>query len=171
MIKRRENIKISTYDVEQRILTYTYYTGEARRNSGTPLKLAASIQASVDDHIQINDHMNVATSELIKMVNCYFCTCKCDRKDDDTHAGYTILNLRLSPPQYFPENLLDELRETMINYLVMRTLQQWMLQQKPDEAVIMANETEKTSIQLRELMNRRAKPRKAKIRNKNTMAI
>ena len=171
MIKKREEIKISSYDVEQRIFTYSYYIGEARRNNGVPLKLAASIQASSDDHIQINDHINVATSELIKLINCHFCTCKQRTENDETHKGYIIHIFLLTPPQYFPENLLDELQKTMINYLVMRTLQQWILQHKPDEAAITASETEKLTIQLRELMNCRTKPRKAKRKPKNNIEI
>ena len=167
MIKYKENIKISSHEVEQRVFTYSYYVGEARRNSGTPIKMAANIQASSDDHVQMNDHINVATSELIKIINCYFCPCKHSNKKDDTHDGYIILIFSLTPPQYFPAHLFEELKKTMINYLVMRTLQQWILQHKPDEAVITATETEKITLQLRELMNTRVKPRRAKRRSKN----
>ncbi len=171
MRNKREEIKISLYEVEQRIYTYSYYVGEARRNSGTPIKLSASIQASSDDHIQINDHINVAANELTKIINCNFGTCKQNVSDDETHKGYTILVFHLVPPQYFPVNLLGELQKTMTNYLVMRTLQQWIMQHKPDETAITTAETEKATIQLRELMNCREKPRKAKRKPKNNIEI
>lgn len=163
----REKIKISLYEVEQRIFTYSYYVGEARRNSGAPLKLAAGMQASSDDHIQIYDHINVATSELVKMINSYFGPCRYIPVNDEAHEGYEIFMFSLSPPQYFPGGLFSELQKAMTNFLVMRTLQQWILQHKPDEAVITATETEKVTLQLRELMNTRVKPRRVKRRNNN----
>lgn len=169
MIKYRKNIKISSHEVEQRVFTYSYYVGEARRNSGTPIKMAANIQASSDDHVQMNDHINVATSELIKIINCYFCPCKHSNEKDDTHEGYIILIFSLTPPQHFPEHLLEEFKKTMINYLVMRTLQQWTLQHKPDEAAITTAETEKITLQLRELMNCRVIPRRVKKRSNNIL--
>ena len=49
----------------------------------------------------------------------------------------------------------------------MRTLQQWTLQHKPDEAAITTAETEKITLQLRELMNCRVIPRRVKKRSNN----
>ena len=171
MMKNIKEIKISSYDVEQRVFTYSYYVGEARRNSGVPLKLAASMQASIDDHVQLNDHIDVATSELVKMINSYFCVCKYSSKNDEVHDGYIISTFMLTPPQYFPDNLLGELQKMMTNYLVMRTLQQWILQHKPDEAVITASETERITLQLRELMNSRVKPRNIIRRTRKNIEI
>ena len=161
-MRRKETVlKISSYDVEQRVFTYSYYVGEARRNSGLPIKLAASMQASPDDHVQLSDHMDTAVAELVKMINSSFCICTSSTVADDEHRGYTTLQFMLVPPQYFPMHLIGELQKTMTSYLVMRTLQQWILQHKPDEAVITTSETEKLTMQLRELMNCRVKPRKA----------
>jgi hypothetical protein len=70
-------------------------------------------------------------------------------------------------PQYFPVHLVGELKNTITTFLVMRILQQWFLQHKPDEATIIAAETEKIIIQLRELMNSRTKPYKLKRRTNN----
>jgi hypothetical protein len=105
--------------------------------------------------------MDAAVTELVKMINCTFCTCTSSNEADDEHPGYTTLKFLLVPPQYFPMHLFGELQKTMTSYLVMRTLQQWILQHKPDEAVITTSETEKLTMQLRELMNCRVKPRKA----------
>ncbi len=168
----KKDIIISSYDIEQRVFTYSYYVGEARRNSGgVPIKLAAGLQASPDDHIQINDHKNVAVNELTKIINKNFCNCKHSSTNDEIHEGYSIEKFELFPPQYFPKNLIDELQKTMTNYLVMRILQQWMLQHKPDEAAITASETEKATIQLREIMNMRVKPMRLKRRRKNNIEI
>ncbi len=170
-MRRKEELKISTYDVTQRIYTYSYYVGESRRNSGLPIKLAASMQASPDDHHQLNDHMNVAASELVKMINSTFCECTTSSVPDSEHAGYSILKFRLIPPQYFPMHLFGELQKNMTSYLVMRTLQQWILQHKPDEAVITTSEAEKLTIQLRELMNCRVKPRKGQNATKTNIEL
>ena len=105
------------------------------------------------------------------MINSYFCACKYSSKNDEAHDGYIISTFMLTTPQYFPDNLLGELQKMMTNYLVMRTLQQWILQHKPDEAVITASETERITLQLRELMNSRVKPRKTIRRSKNNLEI
>ena len=170
-MKRIEEIKILSYDVEQRVFTYSHYVGEARRSSGVPLKIAAGMQASSDDHLQVNDHIDIAASELVKMINCYFGACKYRYENDDEHEGCLILIFSLAPPQYFPDNLFGELQRVITNYLVMRTLQQWFLQHKPDEAVITTSETEKITLQLRELMNCRVKPRRVKRRIDNNIEI
>ena len=166
-MRNKEDIKISSYEVEQRVFTYSYYVGEARRSSGLPLKLAASIQASSDDHLQLNDHMTVATSELVKIINSISCVCSHYTQPDEMHDGYTLLIFSLMLPQYFPVHLVGELKNTITTFLVMRILQQWFLQHKPDEATIIAAETEKIVIQLRELMNSRTKPYKIKRRTNN----
>ena len=170
-MRRKEDIKLSTFDVAQRIFSYTHYVGESRRNSGFDIKLAASIQASPDDYIQLSDQINIAISELVKITNTVFGTCKASNVPDSEHEGYSIITFTLAPPQYFPMHLLGELRNTMINYMVMRTLQQWMLQQKPDEAAIITSESEKIAVQLRELMNCRMKPRKAHKASKTNIKI
>ena len=171
MKKRRKEIVISTHEIAQRLFTYSYYVGEARRNSGAPLKLAAGLQACNDDSEQLFDHMNIAAGELDKMINSYFATGNLFIENDKEHIGYSILNFTLLPPQYFPENRFEELCRTMENYMVMRTLQQWMLQRKPDEAAITAAETEKLALQMREIMNSRVRPRKIEKRNKNRIEI
>ena len=171
MEDRRTEITILTYEIAQRVFTYSYYVGEARRSSGLPLKLVAGLQASSDDSEQLIDHMNIAAGELDKMLNCYFCAGNLRSENDEEHDGYTIFKFSLLPPQYFPKNRFVELQRTMENYMVMRTLQQWILQYKPDEAAITVAETEKLTLQLRELMNLRVKPRRMEKRNKNRIEI
>ena len=171
MKDRRTEIAISTYEIAQRVFTYSYYVGEARRSSGLPLKLAVGLQASSDDSEQLGDHINIAAGELDKMINCYFCQGALLVKNDEQHDGYSTLKFILIVPQYFPKNRFEELRRAMENYIVMRTLQQWMLQHKPDEAAIISAETEKTTLLLRELMNSRIKPRRIEKRNKNRIEI
>lgn len=168
-MKNKKEIKISSYEVEQRLFTYSYYAGEARRNSGVPLKLATGMQVSSDDHVQINDHINVAINELVKILNNNFGACRLHSLLDDLHEGYSMLMFCLAPPQYFPGSLLGELQKAMTHFLVMRTLQQWILQHKPDEAAIIAIEMEKATMQLRELMNTRVAPRRIKRRTRNSI--
>ena len=59
----------------------------------------------------------------------------------------------------------------MESYLVMRTLNMWMLQHKPDEALLTAAEADKQLVQLRELMNSRTRPQAAKRRTRKNIEI
>ena len=53
-------LKVLHKNVEQRIQIYTYYTGEARKETGLPDRLAAQMQVSSDDSIQLSDHIGNA---------------------------------------------------------------------------------------------------------------
>jgi hypothetical protein len=74
-------------------------------------------------------------------------------------------------PERFPENMLPQLQQCVESYLVMRTLNMWMLQHKPDETVLTATEAEKLLVQLRELMNLRTKPQSAKRTTRKNIEI
>lgn len=171
-MKRKEmEIELQQYEIEQRILTYCYYLGEARREAGIPQKMAALIQASKDDKIQISDHISNAVSEMSQMLNRYFSTCKNKIYDDFDHEGYRKYIFNFVPPYNFPLELMTELENTMESYVTMRTINSWILQNKPDEATLTASEVNNISMQLRELMCNRIKPKRNKDRAKNCIEL
>lgn len=167
----KKEITLSSYDIEQRLFTYSFYVGEARRAVGTPVQLTACIQASSDDHTQISDHTYIAVTEILTLMNRFLALCSNNVTNDSKHEGHLLFKLTFTPPRNFPEEMMDELRRTMENYMVMRTLNMWMLQHKPDEAVLTASEAEKLVVKLRELMCCRTKPRQSEKRKRTNIEI
>lgn len=165
----KKEITLSSYNIEQRLFTYSFYVGEARRAVGTPMQLTAGIQASSDDHTQISDHTHIAVTEILTLMNRFLALCSNNVTDDSNHEGHLLFKLTFTPPRNYPEEMLGELQRTMESYMVMRTLNMWMLQHKPDEALLTASEAEKLVVRLRELMCCRTKPRlsEKKKRTKN----
>ena len=160
MQKKYEEIYLYQYNIEQKLFTYSFYIGKSRHDTGISIKSAANIQASEDDRDQINDHLNTGIAEITNLFNCYFSTCNQSTHNDEIHKDCKIYIFMFSIPQFFPRHLITELQKTMENYVVMRVLNLWIMQHKPDEAVLSAAETDKLNKQLREIMIQRVKPHK-----------
>ena len=171
MKNRYNTISIAHYNVEQRLFTYSYYVGEARRATGVPAQQTSAMQASSDDRAQILDHLHMALTDVTRFMNRYFRSCSCKVGADSLHDGYEMYEFTFFAPERFPENMLPQLLQCVESYLVMRTLNMWMLQHKPDEAVLSAAEAEKLLVQLRELMNLRTKPQSAKRTTRKNIEI
>ena len=167
----KKEITLSSYNIEQRLFTYSFYVGEARRAVGTPMQLTAGIQASSDDHTQISDHTHIAVTEILTLMNRFLALCSNNVTDDSNHEGHLLFKLTFTPPRNYPEEMLGELQRTMESYMVMRTLNMWMLQHKPDEALLTASEAEKLVVRLRELMCCRPKPRLSEKKKRTNIEI
>ena len=171
MKNRYNTITLMHYNVEQRLFTYSYYVGEARRATGVPPQLTSGMQASSDDSAQILDHLHMALTDVTRFMNRYFRSCSCKTVTDTLHEGYELYELAFLTPERFPENMLPQLQQCVESYLVMRTLNMWMLQHKPDEAVLTAAEADKLLVQLRELMILRTKPQANKRTTRKNIEI
>ena len=171
MKDRYKSITVFQYNVEQRLFTYSYYVGEARKATGSPVLQTSIMQASSDDRAQLLDHLRMALTDVIRFMNRYLQSCGCEAVPDASHEGYEVYKLTFLLHERFPENLLPQLQQSVESYLVMRTLNMWMLQHKPDEALLTAAEADKQLVQLRELMNSRTRPQAAKRRTRKNIEI
>ena len=72
---KRIKLIINRRNVELRIQTHTFYTGEARREAGAPAMLAARFQASDNDISQLSDHIQMAIDELASLLTKYLSPC------------------------------------------------------------------------------------------------
>ncbi len=171
MKNRYNTIIVPHYNVEQRLFTYSYYVGEARRATGVPPQQTSGMQASSDDRAQILDHLHMALTDVTRFMNRYFRMCSYEVGADASHEGYEMYKFMFLAPERFPENMLPQLQQCVESYLVMRTLSMWMLQHKPDEAVLTAAEADKLLVQLRELMNLRTKPQSTKRTTRKNIEI
>lgn len=153
------NIKVLHRNIEQRILIYTYYTGEARKEIGVPERLAAKMQASSDDSTQLNDHIGNAITELGNLISRYLAICSIEEiPESNTKDNYKIYLFTLSAPDTFPQAILTRIEKCMETYAVKRALQQWLLQHRPEETAIPASEAQAAALQLREFLTMRQRP-------------
>lgn len=157
-IMREIKLKVLHKNIEQKIQTYTYYTGEARKEAGIPERLAAQMQVSSDDSLQINDHIDNAIAELGNLISRYFAICSIEDRSDETTNNERVHIFSLLVPAMFPQTALAQIENSMESYAVKRALQQWLLQHRPEEAAIPAAEVQAIVLQLRELFALRKKP-------------
>ncbi len=151
-------IELSLHDILEQVHRYNYYVGSSRRDAGHPIKLAATLQTSTDDKQQIETHAAAAIEEIVQIINRYFPNCRHTAEEDESHEGYNVIRLSFRPPHNFPKEAERDLREQFERYTVMRTVQLWMQQVKPDESAIAANESEKAALQIHQTMTSRTRP-------------
>lgn len=151
-------LTLSLRKVMQRIEMYSYYTGEARKKAGLPKELAAGMQASSDDSVQLYDHVSSAIGELSKMLSRFLgiCSVHYEGSADDKEIYNAVFSL--IPPFNYPLEAFPQIEEAMENYAVMRTLGLWLQQHKPDEVMAITTETQQHSLHLRELFALRKRP-------------
>lgn len=162
-------ITINTKDVILKIQTHAYYIGETRKDSGVPVRLAADIQVSENDNRQISDHLDITCNELSKLISRYLSLCNIKEVTEEECSKIRSYSLFL--PYNYPMELIEEVKQAMINYAVIRTIQLWLMQCKPDEAPLIANEVYNTSINLRELLAMRKRPQKERHKNKKYLDV
>lgn len=150
-------LRVRHKNIEQRIQLYTYYTGEARKEVGLPERLAAKIQASSDDEAQLTDHIETAIAELGTFISQHFTNCHIE-KINEGDSNETIYKFTTIVPENFPRTALGLIEQSMENYTIKRTLQQWLQQHRPEESGIPAGEAQTLAYQLREFLTLRTKP-------------
>ena len=160
MRRERFEIRLPLHGILEQIDRYSYYTGNARHEAGTPARMAAAVQSSADDRKQMESHIGAAIGEAAQMINRYLANCRQASEEDIEHEGYSIVTLNYRPPYYFPEEANSQLAAHIERYIVMRTIQLWMQQVRPEESVISATEAEKETLQMRQAMAVRIKPRR-----------
>ncbi len=159
MEKNMMEIRLSLHDIQEEIDRYNYYVGNSRREAGIPIKLAATLHTSADDKKQIESHMATAIGEIVQMMNRYFSDTRQTTGEDENNDGYRIVILTYRPSHNLPKETNRLLKELFVRYTVMRSVQLWMQQVKPDESVIAATEAEKIALQIHQAMTARIKPR------------
>lgn len=170
---KRIRTEINICDIILRIQSHTFYIGEAQRETGIPIRLAAKMQASDDDKTQLSDHIDIACNELVKIISKRFSSCilkkKTETEKEENTNETAIYSFEI--PANYPVELISELKTTMINYIVTRSVQLWFMQCKPDEAAIIANETLNAVNNLNEIMGIRRRPQKEQRKDNNRIDI
>ena len=155
-------------DIARQIQLHSYYTGEARKAAGITPSFAARIQASDSENDIITRHMRTAILECSKLLSRYFSVCTTKEVEDD---GSSTTEFHMQPPRNFPHECIPQLEDSMANYVAMRALQQWLAQNKPDEAVSVAEEVRAAANNMRETMSLRNRPHKNIQKKKRSIDI
>ena len=135
-------ITLPLHDIQQQIHLHSYYTGNARRESGTPTRTAATIHTSADDRRQLENHIHTAISEITQLINRYMSECRQTSEEDEANEGYTIVRLHYRAPYNFPTEANKQMEELITRYTVQRTLHQWLQQILPTSLVLTAKSTD-----------------------------
>lgn len=148
-----ERIEIDYRNILQRIYTHTYYTGESRKTAGAPPHFAARIQASDSDKRALTHHIHLAIAEATKMLTRFLGICTTIHDESTSQTNITI-----ELPLNYPTECIRQIAVAIEDYATMRTIGEWMTQNKPDEATLAAEGAQMAAMRLRELMSIRKRP-------------
>lgn len=149
----KHTIQISSTEILQRIYTHTYYTGEARKYAGVPANLAAALQASDSNKDILLQHIQSSIAEAARILTRYLGICTTQHNHQDL-----LTTIIIETPSNYPAECIPQIAQTIEEYSTMRALEQWLAQNKPDEAVAATREAELSSMHLRELTSLRRRP-------------
>ena len=161
-----ERITISYNRILQRIYLHSYYTGEARKAGGVPPHLAATIQASDSNSDILTQLIDSSIAETTNTLTRYLGICTAQH---DNEKAETALSIEI--PENYPRECLQQIAQAIEEYATMRALGQWLIQNKPDEAVAAVQETQMAAMRLRELMSLRKRPCKHPSTPDNNIAL
>ena len=163
---KRERIEIGHKRVLQRIYTHTYYVGEARKAAGTPPYLAAGVQASDSNRDMLTQHIHTSIAEAADMLTRYLGICSTRYSNEsDTTALYIE-----TPPNY-PAGCIAQMAQAIEEYATARTLGQWLMLSKPDEAAFAVEEAQTAATRLRELLSIRLHPGRCNQQHDNNIEL
>ena len=163
---KKEIIHIEHTKMLQRVYTHTYYIGEARKAAGVPPHLAAELQTSDSNRDILTQHIHTSIAETARMLTRYLGICS-TKHNDATFCSTLFIKI---PPNY-PIACMPQIARSVENYIVMRTLEQWLMQCKPDEAAPASQEAKIAAVDLRELLSIRQRPGSREHLNDNNIEI
>lgn len=159
-------IHIEHTKILERVHTHTYYIGEARKTAGAPPHLAAELQTSYSNKDILTQHIHTSIAETARMLTRYLGICSI-KHNNETFCSTLFIKV---PPNYPPE-CIPQIARTVEKYIVMRTLEQWLMQCKPDEAPSAGQESRIAAAELRELLSVRLRPGNRENLNDNNIEI
>lgn len=152
------SITIDESKITERIFAESGYTALARAKAGIPGQFTDIVQATDDDKRVITAFISDSVNEAAGLVTRYLTPCTVTTEVHCDNADKRLFRLHFAAPSNTPSAFADAAREHIKSFATSRTLQQWMLTVKPDEANIHASKAQSKLVLLRELLAARTRP-------------
>lgn len=150
---KEERITLSYESIAERMFTESGYIARAREASGLPDKASLSATATEDDRRLIETLISASINECTNTLSHYLAPCRYSA--DEAMKRYDI-DIKL--PGNYPLNNLSALENIIMDYIVCRSLHNWYLMTRPEEAGVLATRLQPIQAKMREVLAMRNKP-------------
>ena len=168
-MKDRE-IRIDVEELYKRLFTESGYIAMSRSAMGVPDRLVDTMQTTDDERRIIDNWIKSSVNEIAHVINRYLGPCSVifGKDNGNSDLGFTI---SFKAPHNYPEEATEMLQECAIDLVFKRTVQQWNMAMKPDEASITAAGAQADALRFRELLALRKRPTRENGKNENLIEL
>ena len=149
------NFTITRENIDKRIFATSAYTARAREAMGIPPSVVERMVVTADDKEMVDPLTNNAINEVFAYITRYF-TNSSVNFTQESPSGYYTFNIGV--PENFPSGNAEKLQQSIESYIANRILQSWYTGIKPDEASIIALQTQSDATTIQTLLTQREKP-------------
>lgn len=148
-------LEINREDVLEHIYKSSAYTARSREAMGIPVSVCDTMQATTDNANIIEPLLEKSVVETESIIREYFQGNTIVQKEKENGIYYEF---EIPVPCNFPEGCKANLEKLIGDYMAQRTMHQWYIVVKPDEAGIAATVVNETAANIRRLLTTREKP-------------
>ena len=148
-------LEINREDILEHIYKSSAYTARSREAMGIPGSVCDTMQATADNANMIEALLEKSVIETDCIIQEYFQGSTYVQKENEKGVYYEY---EIPVPGNFPEGCNTNLEKLIGDYLAQRTMHQWYIVMKPDEAGITATVVNETAANIRRLLTMREKP-------------
>ena len=149
------NFTITRENIDKRIFATSAYTARAREAMGIPPSVVERMVVTADDKEMVDPLTNNAINEVFAYITRYFTNSSVNFTPDSSGGCYTF---NIGAPDNFPSGNGEKLQQSIGSYIANRILQSWYTGIKPDEASILALQTQNDAATIQMLLAQREKP-------------
>ena len=142
---------ITKEDVYKRIFTTSAYTARARESMGIPSNVGERMLITADEQ-------KVIEPLIDESVNKVFCNIERYHPGSSIEYADTAYMFSINTPANYPTENGKKLRISIESYIIHHTLQDWYTNIKPDDASIIAVQTQNDAMTIEQLLTQRTKP-------------
>ena len=149
------NFTITRESVDERVFATSAYTARAREAMGIPPAVSECMVVTADNKKMMDPLTDNAVNEVLTYIARYFENSSVNFTPDSSGGCYTF---NIGAPDNFPSGNGEKLQQSIGSYIANRILQSWYTGIKPDEASIIALQTQNDAATIQMLLAQREKP-------------
>ena len=142
---------INKESLHKRVFATSAYMVRAREAMGVPPTVGERMLITADD-------LKMIEPLIENSVNNIFCSIEHYHRGSTVEHSDTAYMFYVNTPDNYPAENGKKLKTAVESYIVNHTLQNWYTNMKPDEASIIAVQTQNDTVTIQQLLMQRTKP-------------
>lgn len=149
---------IRASNVHERIMAESGFTAQIKAAAGQSDRLTSLTIATDDERRIVSEFIPTAINECAVTISRNLSPCNLTENHEEGNEGYKRYCFTFMLPENFPEENIHQLQRIIMDIVCNRSLQQWYLLVKSDDANSVAMKAQSSMILLRDMLSIRKKP-------------